>query len=54
MALRFYTKNVKSFHANKEAMTLIFPIQNKIKIWKNRRHGFVFAQNDLGFFCVEF
>ena len=34
-----------------EGMTLIFPIQNEIKIRKNRRHTFNFSQNDLRFFC---
>ena len=33
-----------------EGMTLIFPIQNEIKIRKNRRHAFIFGQNDLTFF----
>ncbi len=33
-----------------EGVTLIFPIQNEIKIRKNRRHAFIFGQNDLRFF----
>ena len=33
-----------------EGVTLIFPIQNEIKIWENRRHAFIFGQNDLRFF----
>ena len=30
-----------------EGVTMIFPIQNKIKIWENHRHTFIFAPNDL-------
>ena len=30
-----------------EGVTLIFPIQNEIKIRENRRHAFIFSQNDL-------
>ena len=33
-----------------EGVTLIFPIQNEIKIQKNRRHAFIFGLNDLKFF----
>ena len=33
-----------------EGVTLIFPIQNEIKIQKNRRHALIFGQNDLRFF----
>ena len=33
-----------------EGVTLIFPIQNEIKIRENRRHAFIFDQNDLKFF----
>ena len=33
-----------------EGMTLIFKIQNQIKIRKNHHHAFIFAQNDLKFF----
>ena len=33
-----------------EGVTLIFPIQNEMKIWENRRHAFFFGQNDLRFF----
>ena len=29
---------------------VIFPIQNEIKILKNRRHAFIFGQKDLRFF----
>ena len=50
MVLRFYTKNFKSFWAKKKGVTLIFPIQNEIKIQKNRRHAFIFGLNDLKFF----
>ena len=32
-----------------KAVMLIFPIQNKIQIRKNRRHAFIFAWNDLRF-----
>ena len=32
-----------------EGVTAIFPIQNKIKIRKNRRHAFIFGWNDLNF-----
>ena len=34
-------------------MTLIFPIQNEIKIWENPSQAFIFGQNHLRFFCVE-
>ena len=34
-----------------EGMTLIFPIQNEIKIQENFRHAFIFCQNDLRFLC---
>jgi len=33
-----------------EGVTLIFPIKNKIKIRKNRRHSFIFDRSDLKFF----
>ena len=33
-----------------EGVTLIFPIQNEIKILKNCRHAFNFDRNDLRFF----
>ena len=33
-----------------EGVTLIFPIQNEIKIWENCRHAFIFWRNDLRFF----
>ena len=33
-----------------EGMTLIFSIQNEIKIRKNCRHAFIFGQNDLRYF----
>ena len=39
VVLRFYTKN--------EGVTLIFPIQNEIKILENRRHAFIFYRNNL-------
>ena len=33
-----------------ESVTLIFPIQNEIKIRENLRHVFIFGQNDLQFY----
>ena len=33
-----------------EGVTLIFPIQNEIKIRENRRNPFIFGGNDLRFF----
>ena len=33
-----------------EGVTLIFPIQNEIKILKNLCRAFIFGQNDLNFF----
>ena len=49
MVQKFYLKVLSNFKQNK-AMTLIFPIQNKIKIRENRRNTFIFGQNDLKFF----
>ena len=42
-------KKIQVIYSKNEGMTLIFPIQNKIKIRENRPHAFTFAQNDLGF-----
>ena len=33
-----------------EGLMLIFLIQNEIKIRENRRHAFIFSQNDLRYF----
>ena len=49
MVPQFYTKKFKSF-GQKQGVTAIFPIQTQIIIRKNRRHDFIFAQNDLKFF----
>ena len=43
-------KNFQVISSKNEAVTLIFPIQNKIKIRENRRHAFIFARNNLRFF----
>ena len=43
-------KKIQLISSKNKAVTLIFPIQNKIKIQKNRRHAFIFARNDLRFF----
>ena len=46
-------KKFQVISSKNEGVTLIFKIQNKIKIRKNYRHTFIFAQNDLKFFYVE-
>ena len=47
-------KNFQVISGKNEGMTLIFPIQNEIKIQKkNCRHAIIFGLNDLRFFCVE-
>ena len=43
-------KKFQVISSKNEAVTLIFPIKNKIKIQKNRRQVFIFARNDLKFF----
>ena len=43
-------KKFQVISSKNEGVTLIFPIKNKIKIRKNRRHAFIFDQNDLKFF----
>ena len=43
-------KKFQVISSKNEGVTLIFPIKNKIKIWKNRRHAFIFDWNDLKFF----
>ena len=50
MVIRFYTKKFQVISSKNEGVTLIFPIQNEIKIRKNRRHAFIFGRNDLKFF----
>ena len=49
VALRNHKKN-QVILSKIEGMTLIFLIQNDIKIWENRRHAFIFCRNDLRFF----
>ena len=44
-------KKIQVILSKNEGVTLIFPIQNEIKIWKNSRHAFIFDQNDLKFLC---
>ena len=51
IVLKFYTKKIQIILSKNEGMTLIFKIQNQIKIQENRRHTFIFAQNDLKFLC---
>ena len=46
-------KKFQVISSKNKAVTLIFPIQNKIKIQENHCHTFIFAQNNLRFF-VEF
>ena len=46
-------KKFQVISSKNKAVTLIFPIQNKIKIRKNHCHAFIFAQNYLRFFFVE-
>ena len=43
-------KKFQVISSKNEGVTLIFKIQNQIKIQKNCRHAFFFAQNDLNFF----
>ena len=43
-------KKIQVFASKIEGVTLIFPIQNEIKIRKNHCHSFIFGQNDLKFF----
>ena len=43
-------KKFQVISSKNKAVTLIFPIQNKIKIRENRRHTFIFTRNDLRFF----
>ena len=47
---RILHKKFQVIWSKNEGMTLIFPIQNEIKIRKNRRYAFIFGQNDLRFF----
>ena len=46
---QFYTKKFQVILSKNEGMTLIFPIQNQIKIWENHYHAFIFAGKDLNF-----
>ena len=43
-------KKFQVISSKNKAVKLIFPIQNKIKIQKNRRHAFICRRNDLKFF----
>ena len=43
-------KKFQVISSKNEGVTLIFPIQNEIKIQENCRHAFIFGQNDLRFF----
>merc|ERR1712101_8921 len=43
-------KKFQVISSKNEGVTLIFPIPNEIKIRKNRRHAFIFDQNDFRFF----
>ena len=43
-------KKNKVILSKDEGVMLIFRIPNEIKIRKNRRHAFIFGQNDLRFF----
>ncbi len=43
-------KNFQVILSKNEGVTLIFPIQNEIRIWENRYHAFIFGQNDLRYF----
>ena len=40
---------IQVISSKNQGMTAIFPIQIQIKIWENRRHAFIFAQNDSKF-----
>ena len=42
-------KNFQVISSKNEGVTLIFPIENEIKIRENHRHTFIFGQNDLKF-----
>ena len=43
-------KKIQVILSKNEGVTLIFPIQNEMKIRKNRRDAFIIGQNDLRFF----
>ena len=43
-------KKCQVISSKNEGVTVIFLIPIQIKIQKNRRHAFTFAQNDLKFF----
>ena len=51
--IKILHKKIQDIVSKNEGVTLIFPIQNEIKIRLNRRHSFIFGRNDLRFFCVE-
>ena len=53
MVIRFYKKKCQVILSKNEGVTLIFKIQNQIKIWENRHNAFIFAQNDLRFFVYD-
>ena len=44
-------KKIQVISSKNKGVTLIFPIQNEIKILENPRHAFIFGQNDLRFLC---
>ena len=46
-------KKIQVISSKNKAVTLIFPIQNKIQIRKNLRHAFIFAQKDLKYFVFN-
>ena len=50
MVLKFYTKKNQVILSKNKGVTLIFLFPNEIKIWENRRHNFIFGQNDLKVF----
>ena len=46
-------KKIQVISSKNEGVTLIFKIQNQIKIGKNCCHTFIFAQNNLKFFVLS-
>ena len=42
-----FTQKISSNFKQNEGVTLIFPIQNEIKIRENHCHAIIFGQNDL-------
>ena len=55
--LKWFSDCIQKFQVisrKNEGVTMIYPMQNQIKIRKNLRHAFIFAQNDLRFLVWNF